>query len=175
VRQAVATEGTASAVAELLPTVTNATELGDGWQAGDVHEDEPALQATGNRVCAASGVPSAAGIVDGAEEIVVHRWQPIPSMSRAKWGQASIHCRCESRDSGAQPSRKGSLMSVAPESSSHVRALRTDASSPFGRGPLRCGSCGYEVVSYRVLPVCPMCREVCWEPAPSRPFTRKVG
>lgn len=39
--------------------------------------------------------------------------------------------------------------------------------------PLRCCECGYEIGSYRVPPPCPMCRELCWEPAPWRPFTRR--
>jgi hypothetical protein len=39
------------------------------------------------------------------------------------------------------------------------------------RRPLRCESCGYEIASYRAMPPCPMCHEVCWEPAPWRPFT----
>ena len=38
--------------------------------------------------------------------------------------------------------------------------------------PLRCASCGYEIVSYRSIPDCPMCGEFCWEPTPWRPFTR---
>ena len=41
-----------------------------------------------------------------------------------------------------------------------------------GKAPLRCGECGYEIGTYRVLPPCPMCRELSWEPAPWRPFTR---
>ena len=39
-------------------------------------------------------------------------------------------------------------------------------------GALRCASCGYEIASYRSLPSCPMCREMTWERAPWRPFTR---
>jgi hypothetical protein len=43
-----------------------------------------------------------------------------------------------------------------------------------GKGPLRCGSCGYEIVSYRMLlPPCPMCRELQWERTRWRPFTRQ--
>jgi hypothetical protein len=41
----------------------------------------------------------------------------------------------------------------------------------LGKAPLRCAECGYEIRSYRVLPPCPMCRELRWEPAPWRPFT----
>jgi hypothetical protein len=39
--------------------------------------------------------------------------------------------------------------------------------------PLRCVSCGYEIVNYRLVPDCPMCREFHWEPAPWRPFTKQ--
>jgi hypothetical protein len=38
--------------------------------------------------------------------------------------------------------------------------------------PLCCASCGYEIVSYSIVPDCPMCGEFCWEPGPWRPFTR---
>jgi hypothetical protein len=41
-----------------------------------------------------------------------------------------------------------------------------------GKGPLRCGSCGYEIVSYRALPPCPMCRDFRWESTRWRPFSR---
>jgi hypothetical protein len=61
-------------------------------------------------------------------------------------------------------------MAVVPEQSSYIGSGSRD---PFARtkGPLRC-TCGYEIVSYRSLPACPMCREMSWEPAPWRPFTR---
>jgi predicted Zn-ribbon and HTH transcriptional regulator len=64
-------------------------------------------------------------------------------------------------------------MSVIPERSSHLRPVdaESDAVLPLGKAPLRCVECGYEIRSYRVLPPCPMCRELCWEPALWRPFT----
>jgi predicted RNA-binding Zn-ribbon protein involved in translation (DUF1610 family) len=43
------------------------------------------------------------------------------------------------------------------------------------KGPLRCTACGYEIVSYRAVPPCPMCRESQWERAPWRPFTRETS
>ena len=69
------------------------------------------------------------------------------------------------------PAPEGILMSVAPEPLRHKSTARRLA--PDGRAcPLRCGSCGYEIVNYRVLPPCPMCRKLCWEPAPWRTLTR---
>jgi hypothetical protein len=69
-----------------------------------------------------------------------------------------------------RPARKGILMSVAPEPLRHDDTARRLA--PDGRAcPLRCGSCGYEIVNFRVLPPCPMCRKLCWEPAPWRAST----
>jgi hypothetical protein len=65
-------------------------------------------------------------------------------------------------------------MSVVPELSSHVRTAENGTALAGGKGPLRCGSCGYEIVSYRGLPSCPMCRESCWEPTPWRPFTKRA-
>jgi hypothetical protein len=56
-------------------------------------------------------------------------------------------------------------MVTAPEQASEELPIR--------RIPLRCAECGYELGSYRVLPPCPNCRELCWEPAPWRPFTRR--
>jgi predicted Zn-ribbon and HTH transcriptional regulator len=62
-------------------------------------------------------------------------------------------------------------MSVMPETSCEAR--REDGPEPVAsKPPLRCTECGYEIRSYRVLPPCPMCRELSWEPAPWRPFTR---
>jgi len=58
-------------------------------------------------------------------------------------------------------------MSVVSETSSFSRIRPGEA-----KGSLRCAACGYEIVSYRSLPACPMCRNTCWEPAPWRPFTR---
>ena len=40
-------------------------------------------------------------------------------------------------------------------------------------GEFRCADCGYGVVVQRVLPPCPMCHEIRWEPAPWRPFTAR--
>jgi hypothetical protein len=62
-------------------------------------------------------------------------------------------------------------MSVAPELPSY---FDTENSHSIDRvkGPLRCSNCGYEIVNYRTLPACPMCREISWEPARWRPFTR---
>jgi hypothetical protein len=42
------------------------------------------------------------------------------------------------------------------------------------RRPLRCAGCGYEIAVYRSLPVCPMCREIDWEPAAWRPSPRRA-
>jgi hypothetical protein len=56
--------------------------------------------------------------------------------------------------------------------SSHRRREARDTLGD-ARRPLRCTGCGYEIASYRSLPVCPMCRETVWEPAPWRPFTRR--
>jgi hypothetical protein len=39
-----------------------------------------------------------------------------------------------------------------------------------GNGALVCGSCGNEVVGVGQLP-CPVCRALCWQPPPWRPFT----
>lgn len=62
-------------------------------------------------------------------------------------------------------------MSVVPEQSSYVRS-ENRSTLGSAKSPLRCGACGYEIVSYRALPSCPMCREIRWEPALWRPFTR---
>ena len=48
----------------------------------------------------------------------------------------------------------------------HDRRART-------KRPLRCVSCGYEIVNYRLVPDCPMCRDFHWEPAPWRPFSKQ--
>jgi len=64
-------------------------------------------------------------------------------------------------------------MSVVPEPLSHTQTAENRDPLAGGKGPLRCGSCGYEIVSYRALPSCPMCQEICWEPVPWRPFTRQ--
>jgi hypothetical protein len=65
-------------------------------------------------------------------------------------------------------------MSVMPEPSNVVHTGENGSGLAAGKGPLRCGSCGYEIVSYRGLPACPMCREIRWEQAPWRPFTRQA-
>jgi predicted Zn-ribbon and HTH transcriptional regulator len=64
-------------------------------------------------------------------------------------------------------------MSVVSAASTHLRPVDAESQTvlPLGKAPLRCAECGYEIRSYRVLPPCPMCREVSWEPAPWRPFT----
>jgi predicted Zn-ribbon and HTH transcriptional regulator len=62
-------------------------------------------------------------------------------------------------------------MSVVPEPSPQIRSENGSALGG-AKGPLRCATCGYEIVSYRSLPSCPMCRGASWEPAPWRPFTR---
>ena len=64
-------------------------------------------------------------------------------------------------------------MSVTFERSTQIRPAEDerDAVPLLGKAPLRCAGCGYEIRSYRVLPQCPMCRELHWEPAPWRPFT----
>jgi predicted Zn-ribbon and HTH transcriptional regulator len=64
-------------------------------------------------------------------------------------------------------------MSTAFERSTQIRPAEAepDAVRPLGKAPLRCAECGYEIRSYSVLPPCPMCRELRWEPAPWRPFT----
>ncbi len=61
-------------------------------------------------------------------------------------------------------------MSALSETSSHILSENRDPLDGE-KGPLRCGSCGYEIVSYRSLPDCPMCREFRWQRAPWRPFT----
>ena len=43
------------------------------------------------------------------------------------------------------------------------------------KGEFRCADCGYGVVTWRVLPVCPMCHGTSWEPVPWRPFSRVRG
>ncbi|HST16261.1 MAG TPA: hypothetical protein VLK36_01230 [Gaiellaceae bacterium] len=62
-------------------------------------------------------------------------------------------------------------MSAAPASIAHTHEERHELSRT-ARRPLRCASCGYEIASYRSLPVCPMCREVDWEPAEWWPVAR---
>jgi predicted Zn-ribbon and HTH transcriptional regulator len=97
---------------------------------------------------------------------------PVPIEHVAKWGQAAISSRSRVRD--RDDTRTGKeVMFIVSEPSSHVPAAEaeTDAGLPLGKAPLRCAECGYEIRSYRVLPPCPMCRELCWEPAPWRPFT----
>lgn len=64
-------------------------------------------------------------------------------------------------------------MVTAPELSSDVSRPEERGGLPIGTIRLRCVECGYEIGSYRVLPPCPICRELCWEPAPWRPFTRR--
>ena len=59
------------------------------------------------------------------------------------------------------------------ESLDSVQALEPWPQSAGGKGPLRCESCGYEIVIYRTPPPCPMCRELRWEPTRWRPFTRQ--
>jgi predicted Zn-ribbon and HTH transcriptional regulator len=63
-------------------------------------------------------------------------------------------------------------MLVVPERVSDASPADGGSALVAGKAPLRCGECGYEIGSYRVLPPCPMCRELSWEPAPWRPFTR---
>lgn len=60
----------------------------------------------------------------------------------------------------------------APAGPSSRRSLTTENEKARLDLPLRCASCGYEIVSYRSIPDCPMCGEFCWEPTPWRPFTR---
>jgi hypothetical protein len=64
-------------------------------------------------------------------------------------------------------------MPVAPEPMSYVDAAERQRVLRDGKDPLRCGSCGYEIVSYRLLPSCPMCREVRWEPASRRRLVKE--
>jgi predicted Zn-ribbon and HTH transcriptional regulator len=68
-------------------------------------------------------------------------------------------------------------MSVASEPSTIASPPETEPSAVLhlGKAPLRCAECGYEIRSYRVLPPCPMCRELSWEPAPWRPFTGRAA
>jgi predicted Zn-ribbon and HTH transcriptional regulator len=61
-------------------------------------------------------------------------------------------------------------MSVVPGPVGHTRSRSRDTLGSVRR-PLRCAGCGYEIASYRTLPVCPMCRELDWEPAPWHPTT----
>jgi hypothetical protein len=55
-------------------------------------------------------------------------------------------------------------------------ALMTGPTAPSSsdRWPLRCAGCGYEIAVYSSLPVCPMCREIDWEPAARRPSAARV-
>jgi hypothetical protein len=55
-------------------------------------------------------------------------------------------------------------------------AVMTGPTAPTNsdRRPLRCAGCGYEIAAYRSLPVCPMCRELDWEPAVWRPSTPRA-
>ena len=64
-------------------------------------------------------------------------------------------------------------MSLMPEGLTQDRSAENRAGRVSGKPPLRCSRCGYEIRSYRVLPACPMCRELSWEPAPWRPFTAR--
>jgi hypothetical protein len=66
-------------------------------------------------------------------------------------------------------------MAVVSERPSDVLPAESKDRRAIGKAPLRCRECGYEIGSYSVLPPCPMCRELCWEPAPWRPFTRPRG
>jgi predicted Zn-ribbon and HTH transcriptional regulator len=62
-------------------------------------------------------------------------------------------------------------MPVVPGPVGHTRSRSRDTLGSVRR-PLRCAGCGYEIASYRTLPVCPMCRELDWEPAPWHPSSR---
>jgi hypothetical protein len=62
-------------------------------------------------------------------------------------------------------------MAIASSLPSREASTEVPAGPVFLRRPLRCGSCGYEIASYRAMPPCPMCHEILWEPAPWRPFT----
>jgi predicted Zn-ribbon and HTH transcriptional regulator len=66
-------------------------------------------------------------------------------------------------------------MSTRPERARYALAAESGILRPSGKAPLRCTECGYEIVRYAVVPPCPMCRELSWEPAPWRPFTRARG
>jgi rubrerythrin len=70
-----------------------------------------------------------------------------------------------------ETTRERIVMSAAPASIAHNHEERHDLSRG-ARRPLRCAGCGYEIASYRSLPVCPMCREVDWEPAEWWPVAR---
>ena len=63
-------------------------------------------------------------------------------------------------------------MTVVSEPTADGASVSGSAPRATSRVPLRCVECGYEIASYQVVPPCPMCREVVWEPAPWRPFTR---
>lgn len=65
-------------------------------------------------------------------------------------------------------------MSIVQKQSSPIRT-RSRIVLSDSKGPLRCVSCGYEIVSYRSLPSCPMCQETNWERARWRPFTRGMS
>ena len=52
-------------------------------------------------------------------------------------------------------------MSIVQKQSSPIRT-RSRIVLSDSKGPLRCVSCGYEIVSYRSLPSCPMCQETNW-------------
>jgi hypothetical protein len=63
-------------------------------------------------------------------------------------------------------------MSVLPHSSVQTPRQLHDGRARTKR-TLRCVSCGYEIVNYRLVPDCPMCHDFHWEPAPWRPFTKQ--
>ena len=65
-------------------------------------------------------------------------------------------------------------MSIVQKQPSQIRT-RSRIVLSDSKGPLRCVSCGYEIVSYRSLPSCPMCQEANWERARWRPFTRGMS
>jgi hypothetical protein len=62
-------------------------------------------------------------------------------------------------------------MAIASRMPSREASSEGSAAPVFLRRSLRCASCGYEIASYRKVPPCPMCHEMCWDPAPWRPFT----
>jgi len=71
-----------------------------------------------------------------------------------------------------ETTRERIVMSAAPVLIAHTAHEERHELSRTVRRPLRCAGCGYEIASYRSLPVCPMCREVDWEPAEWWPVAR---
>ena len=160
---------------ELALTAGDAARPRDHRDVGHPDEHQAHGQAIRKRSRVSDDGRCARGPTHPADQTPSHVGLSIPGcrdQPSAGMG-GSLHFRGQSPvRSSDRPARKGFLLSVAPEPLRHDDTARRLA--PDGRAcPLRCGFCGYEIVNYRVLPPCPMCRRLCWEPAPWRPSTRE--